>query len=214
MSAFRNNLAAAFRALPPVRGKGRVGVAIGRRLWNVADDNDCIVTFPMKDGTLMQVDVRSRPAVGLGTGQYDSRIITRLASCLEPGSVAFDVGANVGFYSAPLGRTLKGLGGRLYAFEPVPNNFARLQHVIALNKLQEVVQPMNIALGDKEGEVFFRMETRNGACTGNAALTTAGSTEAHVSSARMVTLDTLAEEQNITACRLIKIDVEGNGICS
>jgi len=44
---------------------------------------------------------------------------------VRAGDVAVDVGANVGFYTRILARCV-GPSGRVYAFEPAPENFARL----------------------------------------------------------------------------------------
>ena len=42
---------------------------------------------------------------------------------LQPGSVFYDVGANVGFYSIIAAR-LVGTAGHVYAFEPVPDRLS------------------------------------------------------------------------------------------
>lgn len=212
-SVTRDTLAAAFRALPRVRGKGPVGAKLSRWLTDVAAEDDCLVTFTMRDGSRMRVDLRSRTEIwAYWTGEYDYDIIRRLATCLTPGCVVFDVGANVGFYTVALARRLQALGGgALYAFEPVPTNFARLQEVVRLNALEDTVHPVNVALGDEEGAISLYMEDTNRASTGNAVLVkgTVGAEVTANTRAAITRLDALARERNIPSCRLIKIDVEG-----
>jgi FkbM family methyltransferase len=54
----------------------------------------------------------------------------------------WDIGANIGIYSVPMGMK----AGMVYAFEPHHANFAELAHNITINGLLNVV-PLNLALG-------------------------------------------------------------------
>lgn len=212
MRALRDPLAALFRMAPRVRGKARIGTALGRLLTREADDADCLALVHMRDGSRMKLDVRSRSEVwAYWTGEYDADIVRRLAACLEPRSVVLDVGANVGFYTVALGRRLAPLGGRLIAFEPVPSNYARLQEQIGMNELDSTVCALNMALGDDEGELPMWLEDTHHARTGNAILLIEGNSGWAQSntSARVTRLDTVAGELGISSCRLIKVDIEG-----
>ena len=71
-------------------------------------------------------------------------------STVRPGTVALDVGANVGSYSVLLGQWV-GVGGRVYAFEPAPDVFDGLTRHIALNHLQHVVCAVAAAVADRDG---------------------------------------------------------------
>ncbi len=68
-------------------------------------------------------------------------------------SCVFDVGANWGIHTLFLSR-LVGAGGRVWAFEPVPEVFAELQWHLAMNKCQNVTA-MEYALAEREGESMF-----------------------------------------------------------
>jgi FkbM family methyltransferase len=212
MKALRDGLSSAFRALPQFRGKSRAGVAIGRLLTDTTDEEDCLATVRMRDGSLMRLDVRSRTeAWAYWTGEYDATVISRLRTCLMPGCVVLDIGANVGFYSIALGNSLQQLGGTLFAFEPVPSNKRRIEDAVQLNRLEETVRVFNVALGDEEGSIDMFMEDDNGASTGNAIMITqsvANEISQNVT-ARITRLDTFADEEKIESCRLIKIDIEG-----
>lgn len=214
MPHFRNLLAASARSLPSFRGKGSLGVAVGKRLTDFSDTNDCITTVKMRDGSLMRIDVRSKTEQwAYWTGEYDADVISRLATCLQEHCTVFDVGANVGFYSIALGKNLAGLNGKLHAFEPVPSNYARLQECINLNQLESTITAHNIALGSEEGIIELYMATDNNASTGNAVVVkekviTQDKLKGNAT-ARITQLDSYVQEQGIESCHLIKIDIEG-----
>jgi FkbM family methyltransferase len=75
-----------------------------------------------------------------------------VSACLSAGDDVLDIGANVGLWSVQLGRRLAALGGRVWAFEPVATNFARLERNVLLNGLGRTkVTTIRTALGDEEG---------------------------------------------------------------
>jgi FkbM family methyltransferase len=122
-----------------------------------------------------------------------------------------DVGANVGFFSIPIGKRLSKLHGAMYSVEPVPSNYSRLVDNIALNDLEGVVHPLNIALGETERVVELSLvEGTDSALTGNAVVSRDGPNGSVTTSARMATLDGLATESGITSCDFIKVDIEGS----
>ncbi len=211
----RDRLAALLRAAPPVRGKGRLGQALCLALTDLSAEAECLVDFHMRDGTRMCVDLRSgMERSAFWSGEYDTPILRRLATCLRPGSVVLDVGANIGFYALFLGRRLQQLGGgRLLALEPVPQNFARLSRVVADNDLGDVVRPLMLALGAEAGTISLQVEAGE-AQTGNAMISSAHDPGPHEArgaqvSARIVPLDTLARDEGLSGCDLVKIDIEG-----
>jgi len=73
-----------------------------------------------------------------------------IESTLQPGMVAFDLGANLGYYSIMMAR-LVGESGRVYAVEPFPASFRLLGENIRRNRLQNV-QIENVAIGTEDGE--------------------------------------------------------------
>lgn len=215
MARVRDSIATAYRSLPPFRGKSHLGVALGRVLPGGTSDKDSIVTVKMRDGSLMQVDMRSHlERWAYWTGEYEQDIIARLTSCLRQGSVVFDVGASVGFYSVAFGKRLQELGeGHVQAFEPVPSNYERLRTCLALNKLESIVTTHNVALGTEEGTVELCLEDDNSQTTGSAAIVTgnggSNGLKANVS-ARITPLDSYIKEKGLPdRCDLVKVDIEG-----
>jgi FkbM family methyltransferase len=70
---------------------------------------------------------------------------------LREGAVVFDVGANIGMFSLFIGARCP--SAEVYAFEPVPEVFAKLQQNIGDRGL--AVRSFNYGLSDREHEVTF-----------------------------------------------------------
>jgi FkbM family methyltransferase len=72
---------------------------------------------------------------------------------LRPGAIMVDVGANAGLYSM-LAAQAVAPGGRVFAFEPSADEFARLGWAVAANGLSNVLA-CNIALAEAPGFMGF-----------------------------------------------------------
>jgi FkbM family methyltransferase len=207
--AIRDGLAAAFRTVPPFKGKGRMGLLITRALTDFDNDSECMVTIMMRDRSIMKLDLRSFERLVFFLGNYDAREIALLSRLVQPEGVVLDVGANVGFYS--IGLAYRSRAQRIVAFEPVPENFARLAYHVECNALAARVTPVNVALGNRCGHVEMHMTDRGKSSTGNAVLVTETNIADRPPSCRaaMTRLDDYAAENEITSCDLIKVDIEG-----
>lgn len=177
-------------------------------LTNYQDRTDCLVTFPMNDGTIMRVDLRSYTEwTAFWSGRYDDEELKWIASQLGDRPVILDVGANIGFYSVSLGVIARRRSGRVYSFEPVPSNFDRLSWLIEQNQLTEVVTAYRIALGCRDEEVTLYLDTDD-AETENAVAKPCR-LNGRECTASMTSLDSFVNEHPISACSAIKVDVEG-----
>ncbi|MFT8245534.1 FkbM family methyltransferase [Roseomonas sp. BN140053] len=134
-------------------------------------------------------------------GARDPLIWRFLQRRLRPGAIFVDAGANIGAYSLPVAR-LVGPTGRVVAFEAHPVTFGCLERGVAMNGLPQVTA-LNLALGDRPGQVSMAFNTKN---PGETHVTTAGTGGAEV---RLVTLDAALAELGITRIDYLKIDVEG-----
>jgi len=82
----------------------------------------------------------------------ESSVLATLALLLEPGDTFIDVGANVGLYSAVIGRAARVFGQmRVYAFEPNPDTVRRLRETLR----GENVKIFDCALSNRDGELEF-----------------------------------------------------------
>jgi len=118
------------------------------------------------------------------------------------GTVALDVGANVGAYAVLLGQWV-GATGRVYAFEPSPVAFRGLVRHIALNVQDGIVTPVAAAVADRDGTGDLIVADT----AGESRL--AGSVErGRTMSVPTVTIDSFCAREGLLPS-FIKIDVEG-----
>lgn len=119
---------------------------------------------------------------------------------LTDGMVVMDVGANVGMITLLAAQKI-GKTGRVYAFEPVPDIFARLKANIELNGFVNIV-PVPIALFSARGVAKLSI------ChDGSSSIFRQVSTK-YVEVLRE-TLDAFVEREGIKRVDAIKLDVEG-----
>ena len=128
---------------------------------------------------------------------------------LRPGSVAIDIGANLGEWTVPLARTV-GATGRVLAAEPAPRSAAALEATLAANALRQA-EIIRCAVGDHDGSAEFAVPIVTSARTdtGTARLGPAG-VGYEKESVCLRSLDSLAAEFRLNRVDLIKIDVEGH----
>ncbi len=122
--------------------------------------------------------------------------------------VFFDVGANLGNYSASLLGVFP--NATIHAFEPHPKNFSSLKANVPSNK----IKCYNIALGEARGELtLYDRADYDG--SSHASLYEAVISEIHNQNTvelavSVETLDEFCAEKNITDIDFIKIDTEGS----
>jgi FkbM family methyltransferase len=136
---------------------------------------------------------------GCWLGIYEADLQQQLAAELHEGSVFYDVGANVGFFTLLAARAV-GPTGRVFAFEPLPRNVELLQRHIAINHIRNAIL-FPAAVADAAGA--GRISTNNSPSQGSLVADGSGT------DVEMVTLDGLLASQAIAPPTVIKIDVEG-----
>lgn len=129
-------------------------------------------------------------------GSYEPDQSSLIAKQLRPGSVMFDVGAAVGYYTL-LASPLVGPEGRVVSFEPDAKNAAYLRKHVAINRLKNV-EVHQTAIGDRNGQAKFTCGTGTG--TGRLADSGAATVE-------LCKLDDFVRHS--AKPTHIKIDVEG-----
>jgi len=141
--------------------------------------------------------------VGSGThgcwlGSYEESKQRSFAREVRTGSVVFDVGAHVGFYTL-LAAVLCGRTGRVVAIEPLPRNIAYLREHLRMNGIGNV-DVIEAAASDVGGELTFG----EGANNSTGRLHPAGSRRV-----ASITLDALVLGGRVPGPHLIKMDIEG-----
>jgi FkbM family methyltransferase len=100
-------------------------------------------SFQIADGVIAHGEgkgLRFNPSgenAGYALGTTEPGVQETLTRLLASGRTFYDVGANVGFFSLIAARRV-GPSGRVYAFEPLPDNAEALIHNVELNALENV----------------------------------------------------------------------------
>lgn len=117
----------------------------------------------------------------------------------RPGDIVADVGAHIGLYTIALANRV-GPKGRVFAFEPDPENFAALKAHVALNGVSDNVELIQAAVGAHDGYVPFL----SGGGSESRTIHASGNETPMV---RCVRLDTVFRGRRVD---ILKIDVEGH----
>lgn len=137
-------------------------------------------------------------------GCYEQETVDFFLNTLGPGMVVVDAGAHVGQYTL-IASTLVGAEGHVYAFEPEPRNYSRLQRNIRLNQRSNVTS-FNAALSDAASRLALNVSR------GNSGGHSLGKTKYSGGETIMVeatTLDGFAAANTLARVDLLKADVEG-----
>lgn len=114
-------------------------------------------------------------------------------------NVSFDLGAFVGDTSYLIHKAFE--AKRIYAFEPERDNFKILKETIRINKLNKIVQPVQLATGLSNSSLSFKA---SGGASAFIKKNEKGSYKVSVRS-----LDSFVKEGNIEKVDFIKMDIEG-----
>lgn len=200
--AIRYSAAMSLRQLSSRGLRDTIAEAVNRNLGGN------VVSARMKAGHRMLVDLRTQTEyLAYYTGEYDTHHIRTVLSVVKPAWIVMDVGANVGFWTVPLGRATS----KVYAFEPVTGNCRRLGENIRINGLDHRITVFPFGLSDQSATVpiTLREDFRTGSSTGNAAIVPEGQdTDLARERVEIHPLDSL----NLPLARLdfIKLDIEGH----
>jgi FkbM family methyltransferase len=135
---------------------------------------------------------------GYWLGSYELEKRARFVRTVARGSVVFDLGANVGYYTL-LVSVLAGPEGRVFAVEPLPRNLRFLREHVRLNRAANVTV-LDAAVSDRSGTAWFEESD--------------SMSRGHIDSrgtiaVRTVALDDLVESGELPRPDLLKIDIEG-----
>ena len=100
------------------------------------------------DGHVMHLDPRDSLDLSLNQA-YEPFETELVRSLVHENDTVLDVGANIGYYTLLFARAV-GPRGRVFAFEPDPENFALLKNNVESNGYENVAL-VNAALSDKMG---------------------------------------------------------------
>jgi FkbM family methyltransferase len=134
----------------------------------------------------------------LGSHDYEPYASKLVMGLLRPGDVAVDVGAMIGYYTVILAKHVEA-HGRVYAFEPDPENFELLESNVRLNGYDNVTCRQAVVGAESGHGRLWRAPDNRG---DNHAFPTDGREAVEVD---VVALDDVIAEP----VDLVKIDVQG-----
>jgi len=195
--------------LGPMVGKPRGWERVMRRLVPLAECPRLPQKWIRREG----VSFLATPSVPIGYnvtffGTYEPELRALMRRYLQPGSVAVDVGANVGWHTLLMAR-LVGPSSRVLAVEANPSVRERLAEHLKANHFTNVTI-VPAALGSEPGKLRFLAPPVDSIGAGDGHV--AGESdkdECHIVETEVTTLDALTEREGLPRLDFVKIDVEG-----
>lgn len=200
-AALEDAVLAGLRTLPDWRGK--VGVALAfKRLRERHGTLGGAWDLRLSDGSVVRLPRGSQMTWSVAaTGHWDRPVVDFVARHIARDTIALDIGASLGLWSLPLARVARANGGRLWCFEPNPDNLPWLAANIERNGLNAVVDLHPTALGSRRGTARLGLREHGG---GNGALLAGQRTDAV--EVPVAAIDDFAFPMRVG---FIKMDVEG-----
>jgi FkbM family methyltransferase len=138
-------------------------------------------------------------------GKYEPPLQQTFFNHLKPGDVVYDIGANAGFFTV-IAAKLVGSSGKVYAFEPAPENAAIIRRNLQQNNFSNVTV-IEKAVSASTGTAELLLAKYAGGHT-LAAVGTPPDLKGSLA-VQLVSIDRLVEQQEIEPPQFVKIDVEG-----
>lgn len=163
-------------------------------------DVDVALPWEMK----MLVPAGFPSARSYATHSYEPAVTTLFRRIVGKGATVVDLGANVGYYTL-LASQLTGPSGQVYAFEPVPSNYAYLVRNISANGCLNV-RGVGKAVSNRMGTASFILDDwgAEGSLSATEPADDAGSI-----AVQTVTLDDFFAHEGWPSVDLVKMDIEG-----
>ncbi|MBA7480352.1 hypothetical protein ES707_15803 [subsurface metagenome] len=148
-------------------------------------------------------DMRIAPIETLNFGTYEIAELEMMLRLIKPGYTVFDIGANIGWHSINIAKSLP--DASVFAFEPIPETFAYLKKNVEMNGVSNV-QLYNFGFFNEEKELKFYFCDDSSASTSIANIE--GRDDARIMSCSVRKLDDFVAEHDLKV-NFIKCDVEG-----
>jgi FkbM family methyltransferase len=167
-----------------------------------------VVRSQLSDGSVLWLEPCHPAQQGMLTDSFERAERSLLVQCVEPGAIALDIGAHIGFHTVALARAV-GSTGQVHAFEPFPANAKLLERNLAENEVDLWVVVNSSAVSDKTGpSTFYIPTTYKTSMLGSLAPTSSASNVLELP-VNMVTIDDYCRDKKLTRLDLVKIDAEG-----
>ncbi|MHA1492207.1 MAG: FkbM family methyltransferase [Promethearchaeota archaeon] len=104
-------------------------------------------------------DINSFYLLYLSKGKYETLETDYIKKNVKNGDFVLDIGANIGYFTLILAKLI-GKEGKVFAFEPEPNNFSLLSKNVSINGYKNVIL-INKAVSNKNGKVKLFLNEEN-----------------------------------------------------
>ncbi len=184
----------------------RGGFRLARLARSLVPQSQWSGLFGDGHGNRLDLNLATYPDVAMACGLYERDTDRLLAKLLPQGGHFVDGGANLGYFTCRLARKAR----RVDAFEPDPDNRARLQANLARNQLDERVRVHPVALGDAAGSLTLFHPTDDSRNHGETSRFAIEGVEATQYDVPMVRLDDAVD----AVPDLVKLDLEGGELAA
>jgi FkbM family methyltransferase len=133
---------------------------------------------------------------------YEAELTAFFKKHLSVGDIVLDIGAHIGYYSLIFGE-LVGQTGKVYAFEPDPENYDLLSKNVKINRLMNI-KVINKAVADRTGTLNLYESDTN---SGDHRIYDSGERRKSIP-IEAVKIDDLANDFTAPV-KLIKMDIQG-----
>ena len=156
-------------------------------------------------GFKMVLDLHKEKDYWLGT--YEPNLQFAAARFIHPGDVVYDIGANIGYVSLICAKQC-GENGKVFAFEPLPENVKRLKENVEVNGLETYVNVVQSAVIESVKAATFLVHPSGsmGKTVGSS-----GRDERYIGKVKVpgISLDAFVYDQGHPPPDVIKLDIEG-----
>jgi len=194
-----------FSARSKIKSIPVLGVAQRKLVEAALDDAEFVHRIDAGPAKDIRFLIRLPDDKGIWTGTYEPEFAQRLAVCVRPGSVCYDIGSWHGFFAGVMAANG---AAEVHVFEPLPENAARITALITLNPSKRFTLHQK-AVGETDSQLDLIVMPK----TSMAKLETS-SFQPTVSAQQRIKvevccIDSLVDAGSIAPPSLIKIDVEG-----
>jgi FkbM family methyltransferase len=151
-----------------------------------------------------RISVSPAQQLGYLLGTDEPHLQRAIRHYVAAGDTVYDIGANIGYVSLSLAKRV-GSGGKVIAFEPVPQNVEALRQNIAINGLSNV-RLLEVAASTNAGDAVIRMAENPSTASLVWHRNDSSAAEFHI---KTVSIDELVEAGELAYPKFVKIDVEG-----
>ena len=141
-----------------------------------------------------------------GWDGYEPEMATLFWRLAADASITLDIGAHVGFYA--ILAAIANDGGSVFAFEPLPSVFERLQRNLAVNRLQNVTALQQAAGAIDGWAPFFHVPSVIPCSSSLSESFMRSHTGLESLSVSIVRLDSFARQHRVSTIDLVKLDTE------